>query len=83
MSIAYDPGATSGTGFNRGMSKLVQWLAARAFNKWLMKRAGITMGSLDFSISMTGEFGGPEPDPFLADVSQVNRPKSAPVPSAT
>ncbi len=48
-SIAYDPGATSGTGFNRGMSKAVQWLAARAFNQWLMKRAGITMGSLDFS----------------------------------
>lgn len=48
-SIAYDPGATPGTGFNRGMSKPVQWLATRAFNQWLMKRAGITMGSLDFS----------------------------------
>ena len=27
-SIAYDPGATSGTGFLREMPKPVQWLAA-------------------------------------------------------
>jgi NAD(P)-dependent dehydrogenase (short-subunit alcohol dehydrogenase family) len=48
-SIAYDPGSTSGTGFNRGMPKPVQWLAERAFMQLLAKRAGITMGSLDFS----------------------------------
>lgn len=48
-SIAYDPGSTSGTGFLRGMPKPVQWLAERAFMQLLVKRAGITMGSLDFS----------------------------------
>lgn len=48
-SIAYDPGATSGTGFVRGMPKPVQWLSGKALMKWLMRRAGITMGSLDFS----------------------------------
>jgi NAD(P)-dependent dehydrogenase (short-subunit alcohol dehydrogenase family) len=48
-SIAYDPGATSGTGFLRGMPKPVQWLAETAFMQLLMKRTGVTMGSLDFS----------------------------------
>lgn len=48
-SIAYDPGATSGTGFVRGMPKPVQWLAESSFMQLLIKRAGITMGSLDFS----------------------------------
>jgi NAD(P)-dependent dehydrogenase (short-subunit alcohol dehydrogenase family) len=48
-SIAYDPGATSGTGFVRGMPKPVQWLSGKALMKWLIRRAGITMGSLDFS----------------------------------
>jgi NAD(P)-dependent dehydrogenase (short-subunit alcohol dehydrogenase family) len=48
-SIAYDPGATSGTGFLRGMPKPVQWLAETALMRLLMKRAGVTMGSLDFS----------------------------------
>ena len=48
-SIAYDPGSTSGTGFTRGMPKPVQWLTATTFMQLLVKRAGITMGSLDFS----------------------------------
>ena len=48
-SIAYDPGATSGTGFTRAMPKPVQWLTATTFMQLLVKRAGITMGSLDFS----------------------------------
>ena len=48
-SIAYDPGATSGTGFVRGMPKPVQWLAGTALMKWLLRRSGITMGGLDFS----------------------------------
>ena len=62
-SIAYDPGSTSGTGFLRGMPKPVQWLAERAFMKLLMKRAGVTMGSLDFSGKALGKIAA---DPAYA-----------------
>jgi NAD(P)-dependent dehydrogenase (short-subunit alcohol dehydrogenase family) len=48
-SIAYDPGATSGTGFLRNMPKPVQWLAGSAFMHRVMKRSGITMGDVVFS----------------------------------
>ncbi|MBD2846394.1 SDR family NAD(P)-dependent oxidoreductase [Paenibacillus sp. IB182496] len=48
-SIAYDPGATPGTGFLREMPKPVQWLADRSFMNWIFKRIGITIGSVDFS----------------------------------
>lgn len=48
-SIAYDPGSTSGTGFLREMPKPVQWISKTAFMNWFFKRAGITMGSVDFS----------------------------------
>lgn len=54
-SIAYDPGYTSGTGFLRGMPKPVQWLAERAFMQLLIKRAGVTMGSLEFSGKALGK----------------------------
>lgn len=48
-SIAYDPGATSGTGFLRNMPKPVQWLADSALMNWVMKRSGITIGDVVFS----------------------------------
>lgn len=48
-SIAYDPGATSGTGFLRNMPKPVQWLAGSSFMHWIMKRSGITIGDIAFS----------------------------------
>ncbi|MFD2968758.1 SDR family NAD(P)-dependent oxidoreductase [Sphingobacterium bambusae] len=49
LSIAYDPGATSGTGFLRSMPKPVQWLAGSSFAHWLMKRNGVTMGDIVLS----------------------------------
>tara|TARA_R110002020_G_scaffold226558_2_gene436942 strand:+ start:1105 stop:2073 length:969 start_codon:yes stop_codon:yes gene_type:complete len=49
LSIAYDPGATSGTGFLRNMPKPVQWLASTSFMHWVMKRNGVTMGDVVFS----------------------------------
>lgn len=48
-SIAYDPGATPGTGFLREMPKPVQWLADSSLMKMIMKRSGVTIGSVDFS----------------------------------
>ncbi|WP_236976634.1 SDR family NAD(P)-dependent oxidoreductase [Membranihabitans maritimus] len=48
-SIAYDPGATSGTGFLRSMPKPVQWLAGSSLMHWIMKRNGVTMGDVIFS----------------------------------
>ena len=62
-SIAYDPGFTSGTGFLRRMPKPVPWLAERAFMKLLIKRAGVTMGSLDFSGKALGKIAA---DPAYA-----------------
>lgn len=48
-SIAYDPGATSGTSFLRSMPRPVRWLTSTAFIHWVMKRSGITMGDIVFS----------------------------------
>lgn len=48
-SIAFDPGATSGTGFLRNMPKPVQWLASSAFMSWVMKKSGVTIGDIKFS----------------------------------
>ncbi|WP_419806332.1 SDR family NAD(P)-dependent oxidoreductase [Terriglobus sp.] len=48
-SIAFDPGSIPETGFLRGMPKPVQWLAKTALMKFVMKRVGITQGSLGFS----------------------------------
>lgn len=48
-SIAYDPGATSGTGFLRNMPKAVRWLAGTSLMHWVMKRSGVTMGDVVFS----------------------------------
>ena len=48
-SIAFDPGSTAGTGFVRGMPKLVQRLSTTAFSRWLQRRLGVTMGDVEFS----------------------------------
>lgn len=48
-AIAFDPGATSGTGFLRSMPKPVQWLANTGFMNWVMKRSGVTIGDIKFS----------------------------------
>lgn len=48
-SIAYDPGATSGTSFLRNMPKPVRWLTSTSFIHWVMKRSGIIMGDIVFS----------------------------------
>jgi NAD(P)-dependent dehydrogenase (short-subunit alcohol dehydrogenase family) len=48
-SIAFDPGSTMGTGFLRNMPAPVQWLASRRFMKWVMRRVGVTIGTVDFS----------------------------------
>ncbi|WP_059050161.1 SDR family NAD(P)-dependent oxidoreductase [Paenibacillus senegalimassiliensis] len=48
-SIAYDPGLTSGTGFLRAMPKPMQRLSDSSFMNWVLKRTGVTMGSVDFS----------------------------------
>lgn len=48
-AIAFDPGSVAGTGFLRGMPAPVRWLAQTAFMGWMLRRRGITMGSLGFS----------------------------------
>ncbi|RXG31817.1 SDR family NAD(P)-dependent oxidoreductase [Leeuwenhoekiella marinoflava] len=47
--IAFDPGATPGTGFLRNMPPLVAWLANTSFMNWVMKQMGITKSTADFS----------------------------------
>ena len=48
-SIAFDPGSVPETGLLRTMSKPVQWLAKTSLMKGLMKRMGVTQGSVSFS----------------------------------
>ena len=48
-SIAFDPGLIPETGLIRTSPKPVQWLVRSSAMKWLFKRLGVTMGSLDFS----------------------------------
>jgi NAD(P)-dependent dehydrogenase (short-subunit alcohol dehydrogenase family) len=48
-SIAFDPGSTSGTGFLRDMPGPVRWLNDTPFMNWVLKRVGVTMGSVGFS----------------------------------
>lgn len=48
-SIAFDPGSVPETGLLRTMPKPVQWLAPTPFMKWVMKRMGVTQGSVSFS----------------------------------
>lgn len=48
-ALAFDPGATSGTGFLRSMPGPVRWLGQSAMMTWVMRRLGVTIGSVDFS----------------------------------
>jgi NAD(P)-dependent dehydrogenase (short-subunit alcohol dehydrogenase family) len=48
-ALAFDPGATPGTGFLRSMPKPVQWLGGSALMTWVMRRVGVTIGSVGFS----------------------------------
>ena len=48
-SIAFDPGLVPETGLVRMSPRPVQWLVRRSTMKWVFKRLGVTMGSLDFS----------------------------------
>ncbi|MGI4831792.1 MAG: SDR family NAD(P)-dependent oxidoreductase [Janthinobacterium lividum] len=48
-SFAFDPGSIPETGLLRTMPKPVQWLAKTALMKFVMKRAGVTQGSVGFS----------------------------------
>lgn len=65
-SIAFDPGATAGTGFARDMPKLVQWLSATGFSSWLLRRLGVTMGDVVFSGRSLGRIAA---DPEFANAS--------------
>ncbi|MEJ8571667.1 SDR family NAD(P)-dependent oxidoreductase [Microbaculum marinum] len=65
-SIAFDPGSVPGTGFLRGMPVAVQWLSKTALLRWIFKRRGITMGSLDFSGASLARLAA---DPGFADAS--------------
>jgi NAD(P)-dependent dehydrogenase (short-subunit alcohol dehydrogenase family) len=48
-SMAFDPGATPGTGFLRNMPKAVEWLASTSLIQWLIKKNGVTTSTADFS----------------------------------
>ena len=48
-SVAFDPGSVSGTAFLRGAPPPLRFIAQTTFAKSLMRRAGITVGSLDVS----------------------------------
>lgn len=48
-SIAFDPGSVPGTAFLRGAPAPLRIIARSSFATWMMKRAGITVGSLDLS----------------------------------
>jgi len=65
-SIAFDPGAMSGTGFLRGMPRPVQWLAKRSVMNRVIRRMGVTMGSVDFSGAALARIAA---DPEFANAS--------------
>jgi NAD(P)-dependent dehydrogenase (short-subunit alcohol dehydrogenase family) len=48
-SIAFDPGLIPETGLARTSPGAVRWLVRTSPMKWVLKRLGVTMGSLSFS----------------------------------
>ena len=48
-SIAFDPGLIPETGLSRTSPGAVRWLVRTSPMKWVLKRLGVTMGSLSFS----------------------------------
>ena len=65
-SIAFDPGSIPETGLLRTMPKPVQWLAKTSLMKSLMKRLGVTQGSVSFSGASLAQIAI---DPEYANVS--------------
>jgi len=49
LSIAFDPGSVPETGLLREMPRAVRWIAMTSAMKWVMKRMGVTLGSVGFS----------------------------------
>ena len=49
VSIAFDPGSVPDTGLLRTMPKPVQLLAPTPLMRWIMKRMGVTQGTISFS----------------------------------
>jgi NAD(P)-dependent dehydrogenase (short-subunit alcohol dehydrogenase family) len=48
-SIAFDPGLMPETRLGRTAPAFAQWLSRTALVKWILKKIGVTMGSLPFS----------------------------------
>ena len=65
-SIAFDPGSIPETGLLRTMPKPVQWLAKTSLMKGLMKRLGVTQGSITFSGASLAQIAA---DPKYANAS--------------
>ena len=65
-SIAFDPGSIPETGLMRTMPKPVQWLARTSLVKGLMKRMGVTQGSVSFSGASLAQIAF---DPIYANAS--------------
>ncbi len=65
-SIAFDPGSIPETGLLRTMPKPVQWLARTSMMKSLMKRLGVTQGSIGFSGASLAQIAA---DPMYANAS--------------
>lgn len=66
LSIAFDPGLIVETNLARTAPPLMQWAARTGFAKWLVKRMGVTMGSLTFSGEVLARLAI---DPEFADAS--------------
>ena len=65
-SIAFDPGSIPETGLLRTMPKPVQWLARTSMMKSLMRRLGVTQGSVSFSGASLAQIAA---DPMYANAS--------------
>lgn len=82
-AIAFDPGATPGTGFLRNMPKPVAWLAGTSLMKWVMKRSGVTTSTADFSgeslakIAIEPAFATSSGKYFQANDGQLNERRSS------
>jgi len=48
-SIAFDPGLIPETGLGRTAPAFARWLSRTGLMKWILKKIGVTMGSLPFS----------------------------------
>ncbi len=65
-SIAFDPGSVPETGLLRTMPKPIQLLAPTPFMKWVMKRMGVTQGTISFSGASLAQIAA---DPTYANES--------------